>query len=133
MWDTRGPADKVLSEDARGAANSREESSLPVTIEKLANDSLIRLEGECTLASAAELKTLLLEGLTSGRTLRLDLARVEEIDIAVMQLLWAAGRQAERAGARIAVRMPETAGAALREAGFERLPGLAVQGDGWPK
>jgi anti-anti-sigma regulatory factor len=145
--DTRDPADKVLSERATrqdaglfapvtsnlDAGNPREESGLPVIVEELEGYSLIRLEGECTLTSAAELKRLLVEGLASGRELRLDLARLEEIDITAMQLLWAAGRQAERAGAGIAIRMSEAAGKTTREAGFERLPGLAVEGEGWPK
>jgi anti-sigma B factor antagonist len=147
MLYLRNPADKVLRERAiepdavrlvavrsgPGAGDPREESRLPVTMEELEAYSLIRLEGECTLGSAAELKRLLLEGLASGKDLRLDMADVEEIDIAVMQLLWAAGLQAERAGAGIAVRMSEAAGIAAREAGFERLPGLAIQGDGWPR
>jgi len=106
---------------------------LPVIVEQLEGYSLIRLEGACTLANAAELKTLLLEGLASGRDLHLDLACVEEIDIAVMQLLWAAGREAQRAETRIALRMSEAAGALAREAGFEQIPGLAMQGDEWPK
>ena len=97
---------------------------MSVTVEVLEGNSLIRLEGECTLASAVELKRALLEGLASGRDLRLDLERAEGIDIAVLQLLWAAGRVAERAGAGIAVLLPEAAGAVAREAGFERLPGL---------
>ena len=125
--DRRNPADKVLRERAI------EESSLPVTMEEHEAYSLIRLEGECNLASAPELKRLLLEGLAFGKDLRLDMADVEETDIAVMQLIWAAGLQAERAGAGIAVRMSEAAGIAVREAGFERLPGLAIQGDGWPR
>jgi anti-anti-sigma regulatory factor len=137
---TGGPADKVLSKHAirpdagerglagvasgLGARGLREESNLSVTVEVLEGNSLIRLEGECTLASAVELKRALLEGLASGRDLRLDLERAEGIDIAVLQLLWAAGRVAERAGAGIAVLLPEAAGAVAREAGFERLPGL---------
>jgi hypothetical protein len=44
-----------------------------------------------------------------------------------LQLLWAAGREADRAGARIAIRLSDAAGTAAREAGFERFPGLTLQ------
>jgi anti-anti-sigma regulatory factor len=102
-------------------------------MEALEDFSVIRLEGACTLASAGDLKKLLVEGLASGKNLRVDLDGVEEIDLAAMQLLWAAGREAERAGAGIAVRMREAAVSAVRAAGFERIAGLTVTGDGWPK
>jgi anti-anti-sigma regulatory factor len=95
--------------------------------------SVIRLDGACTLASAGDLKKLLVGGLASGKNLRVDLGGVEEIDLAAMQLLWAAGQEAERAGVGIEVRMTEAAAGAARAAGFERIAGPAGTGDGWPK
>ncbi|MGA2182241.1 MAG: STAS domain-containing protein [Bryobacteraceae bacterium] len=97
-------------------------------MERQEGHSLIRLEGEFTLTSAAELKTLLLEGLASRRDLWLDLERAEGIDITAMQLLWAAGREADRMGARIAIRVSEAAASDARNAGFERFPGEALRG-----
>jgi anti-anti-sigma regulatory factor len=94
---------------------------------------VIRREGACTLASAGELKRLLVEGMASGKNLRVDLAGAEEIDLAAMQLLWAAGRIAERAGVAIALRMTEEAVSAAQAAGFERIAELVVAGGGWPK
>ena len=88
---------------------------------------MIRLAGEFTLTSAAELKNLLLQGLASGNDLRLDLEQAEEIDITVMQLLWAAGREADRKGASLAIQMSDAAAMAARDAGFERFPGLTVE------
>ena len=79
--------------------------------------------------SAADLKSLLLEGLAAGKDLHLDLERVEEIDITIMQLLWAAGREAERTAARMIIRTSEAAGAAAREVGFDRFPGEPPQGN----
>jgi anti-sigma B factor antagonist len=99
---------------------------MPVTLERHETHSLIRLEGECTLTSAAELKRLLLEVLASGKDLHLDLERAAEIDLTVMQLLWAAGREVARAGAGIDIRLSEAAGLAAREAGFDPFPGLAL-------
>ncbi len=106
---------------------------MPVIMEEHESYSLIRLDGECALACAAELKKLLLDGLASGRDVRLDLGRAEEIDITAMQLLFAAGCQAERAGGAMAARFSDAAGKAALEAGFERFPGLEIQGDGWPR
>ena len=106
---------------------------MPVTVETLEGHPLVRLDGLCTLACAGELKEALLEGQASGSGLRLDLECVEEIDIAVLQLLWAAGREAERGGSEIAVRLSAACSAAAREAGFDRFPGLAIDGDGWPR
>ena len=88
---------------------------------------MIRLAGELTLTSAAELKNLLLQGLASGNDLRVDLEQAEEIDIPVMQLLWAAGREANRKGASLAIQMSDAAATAARDAGFERFPGLTVE------
>jgi anti-anti-sigma regulatory factor len=96
-------------------------------MERQESQSVIRLEGEFTLASAAELKNLLLQGLAAGNDLRLDLEQAVEIDIPVMQLLWAAGREADRKGASLAIQMSDAAAMAAREAGFERFPGLTVE------
>ena len=100
---------------------------MAVTTEQQDSQSVIRLAGELTLTSAAELKNLLLQGLASGNDLRLDLEQAEAIDITVMQLLWAAGREADRAGARIAIRLSDAAAMAARDAGFERFPGLTIE------
>ncbi len=100
---------------------------MSVTGEQHATHLLIRLENTVSFTSADELKKLLLEGLASGKTLQLDLERAEEIDVTVMQLLWAAEREAARAGLGLVSRVSEAAAAAAREAGFERFPGAAVQ------
>ena len=97
---------------------------MPATIEQQADHTLIRLEGECTLASAADLKTLLLEALAFGEDLRLDLRSVQEMDITALQLLWAAAREANRAGSGFAASVPDAIVIAAREAGFEQFPGL---------
>jgi anti-anti-sigma factor len=99
---------------------------MPLTLERDESRCVVRLEGQITLASATELKALLLEWLAAGTNLELDLERVEELGLTAMQLLWAAGREAERAGAAIACRMPEAVARTLGGAGFERLPGFSA-------
>ena len=85
-------------------------------------DALIRLEGELTVASAEEMKGLLMEALADG-DFELDLERAESIDVAVMQVLWAVGREGERRGAKVTIHTSEAAATAARNAGFECFPG----------
>jgi len=84
------------------------------------------LEGEFTVTSATELKQVLLEGVAAGTDLHVDLERIGEFDITVMQLLWAAGRHTAQAGTKLTVLVPERAAATAREAGFEPFPGLSI-------
>ena len=100
---------------------------MPVTIEHRPDGSLVRLEGAVNVTAAGELKRLLLEGLASGSDLLVDLERTDEIDITVLQLLWAAGREAGRTGARMVSLVSEPVAAVARDAGFERFPGTGVQ------
>ena len=100
---------------------------MSVTIKRSETDLMIRLEDAINVTSAEELKNLLLEGLVSGKDVHLDLERAEEIDVTVLQLLWAAGREADCKGARMVIRVSEAAAAVAREVGFERFPETAVQ------
>jgi ABC-type transporter Mla MlaB component len=90
--------------------------------ERLENRSVIRLEGELTVASAAELKGVLMEALSGGEDCEVDLGGAEGIDLTVMQLLWAAGREAGRLGVNIVFHAQEAASMAARDAGFEQWP-----------
>ena len=83
---------------------------------------LIRLEGDIGVAVAAELQTLLIEGIASGKELWLDLERAGRIDITVLQLVWAAAR--ERGNGRgIVQRLSDQADGIARDAGFPAFPG----------
>ena len=86
---------------------------------------LLRLEGEVDIASAAELKKLLLQALASGNDLHVDVERATELDVTAMQLLWAAERAARGAGTGFTLvgRLPEEILAAASEAGLEKFPG----------
>ena len=98
---------------------------MPVIMERRGNGLTVRLEGDLNVTSAAELKLLLLEGLASGQSLYLNLERADQIDVTILQLLWAAGRGGERAGARIEGCVSDAAAAAARNAGFARFPGVS--------
>lgn len=95
---------------------------MKVALEQHADRWLLRLEGEITLACAAEVKKLLLqwmaEGISARQTLELDMGSAEAIDITILQLIWSAAREGARADLRIAGRASGAVAAAMREAGF---------------
>ena len=99
---------------------------MPLTCERTETQCLIRLDGDCGVTSAAELKELLLEGLACGKDLRLDLEGATEIDVTTLQLLWAAGREATRTGFQFSSRVSKAVLSAARDAGFELFPGAAA-------
>ena len=96
---------------------------MPVTMETREVNSLLRLEGTVNVTSAEQLKGLLLAGLAAGKELQVNLELAEEIDITVMQLLWAAEREAACAGIAMVSLVSEAAAMAARDVGFERFPG----------
>ena len=99
-----------------------------MTVEDNETGWILRLDGACALAAAAELKALLVEGLASGKSMQVDLEAAGEIDITVLQLLWAAGRAAERAKRELRTQAPEEIVHQARDAGFEQFPGQAPAG-----
>lgn len=97
-----------------------------MTVERNEAEWLIRLEGECGMGSAAELKILLLDALTSSKPLKLDLESAGEMDVPLLQLLCAAESAAAREGLGFVVRVPEAMSARARAAGFQNFPGATV-------
>ncbi len=97
---------------------------MPVTVAQIEAVRFIRLEGEVTIAYAAELKKVLLEALASGGELRLDMARATEVDITALQLLWAAEREARACGRAYTLEgtVPDEILATATEAGLEKFP-----------
>lgn len=94
------------------------------SIEQRDESKVICLEGVIDIASAAELKAVLLEALKSGKRLSLLLDKCADLDVTAIQLLWAAEREARASsvGFTLAGELPEKVSAALKDAGFERFP-----------
>jgi hypothetical protein len=105
----------------------RNERVHAMTVECTETQWILRLDGDQNLTSALKLKGLLIEGLASGKDLQVDLEQVQEIDITVLQLLFAAGREASRESRGFVSRVPETVLSAARDAGFESFPGQSPQ------
>jgi anti-anti-sigma regulatory factor len=97
---------------------------VPLTLDQSEALCVLRLEGDVDITSAMELKKLLLEGLTPGRDLHLDLERATELDITALQLLWAAKREAEVLGMRFTLvgQVPEKMLVDAGDVGFENFP-----------
>lgn len=93
---------------------------MPVTLEQSKKSSVIRLEGATDIASAAELKKLLLEAFGLGHEVRVNLDEAADLDVTAIQLLWAARRQAKVLGVSFAFtgQVQEQVTYALRQAGF---------------
>jgi len=101
---------------------------MPVTIDQSEAGLLVRVEGQCTVTAAAELKSRLLEGLASAQPLRIDLAGAAEIDVSLLQLLWAVAREAAGQDQAPVSGVSEAAGRTAREAGFDGFPGCRATG-----
>ena len=96
-----------------------------MTVESNDTQFILRLDGDCTIGSAAELKAALAQGLAASskeaKDLCLDLGNAGEIDIAALQLLWAAQRAAMLNNRGFVARAPETVRAVARDSGFAGL------------
>jgi anti-anti-sigma factor len=84
---------------------------------------VIRLEGEVDIASAAELKDMMIAAISSGKELQIDLEHTTDLDVAVAQLLWAAARQAQTIGQSFSVlHVSEGVRGTLRDIGLAEFP-----------
>ena len=103
---------------------------MPVTLEQKDALTFIHLEGAIDIGCAAELKDLLIERLKSGAAVSLSLEAATALDVTAVQLLWAAARQAERAGVEFGFKgqTPEAVRCALADAGIEEFPVTASAG-----
>jgi ABC-type transporter Mla MlaB component len=63
----------------------------------------LRLEGALTISRAAELRGILLQSLDRSGTVEIDLDKIEEIDLACLQILCSAHRTAVRDGKSLSI------------------------------
>ena len=101
---------------------------MPATMERNAGRTLVRLEGDCTLESATELKLLLVAALAGSEEVQLDLEGAGQIDITAMQLIWAAISEGTRTGISVTVTLADPVRKAAQDAGFGSfLPLISVK------
>jgi len=96
---------------------------LPAMLEERENLSLVRLEGVIDISSAAEIKSLFLNALTSNKEIRLTLEGVTELDITALQVLYAAKQDAAKAGIPFVLdgSVPDEISVAMTDAGLAKL------------
>lgn len=102
-----------------------------MTVESNETQFILRLNGDCTMTSAAELKAALVEALAAAtkeaKELCVDFGDAGEIDITALQLLWAVQRACLLDNRRFMSHAQEAARALARETGFAGLFGEAVE------
>jgi anti-anti-sigma factor len=115
-------AHRVRGNDQIAFEQLEKEQRVPLTLEQSESQSVIRMEGAIDIASAGELKDLLLKALGSGKKeMCVSLDGVTSLDVTAVELLWAAEREATKAGVgfSFAGQAAPEAQAALAEAGLE--------------
>jgi len=94
-----------------------------ITLDESGAQAVIGLEGVVDISSATELKTLLLRALHCGKKVRVSLDKVTDLDVTAVELLWAAEREASKAGVKFSFfgPVPVEVSAALGEAGLQQF------------
>jgi anti-anti-sigma factor len=110
------------SSDVKEVRIAESKPTLPVDLIMREERNMIRLEGAVDISSAAELKQRLLRALEEAAgSIEVSLAEVTEMDVTAVQLLWAAGRKAEKLGVKftLADQPNEQIRASLTEVGLD--------------
>ncbi|MDT9633140.1 lipid asymmetry maintenance protein MlaB [Pseudomonas marginalis] len=76
---------------------------MPITTETLDDTAQVRIDGELTIYTVAELAAALLPQMGAAPRLELDLSQVTEMDGAGLQLLAVIRREASNAGIALSV------------------------------
>ena len=97
---------------------------MPLTLKQRDESSLLCLEGTVDIACAAELKALLIEGLSGAKPVRVSIEKAASLDVTAVQLLWAAARESRAAGVELTLDGPVPAPvlAGLGSVGLREFP-----------
>lgn len=101
-----------------------EESIVPITLTQEEARNVLFVEGAVDIATAAELKQMLLSALENGRQLHVSFAAETELDVTAIQLFWAGAREASNRsiGFSLDGPLPQTVARALADGGVEKFP-----------
>lgn len=96
---------------------------MPTALSEGETQCVIRLEGEIDIASAEELKGIMITAISSGKEIHVDLESTTDLDVTVVQLLWSTSREAEKSARSFSlVHIPDSVRSALRDMGIEDIP-----------
>ena len=97
------------------------------------------MNGDLSVADAAEMKRQLIECMSSPKLLQIDASAAGDLDITIIQLLWALLAETEKAGKELGLRGAVSTGvaSAIAEAGLPNFlskygPDASLQSDGKP-
>jgi len=107
--DEAAPLDGLAEAVTEEFTSDESDEQAAVRLERQGTLRRIRLQGAVDIASAAELKRLLLEALAEGSELQVSCERVEDLDVTAVQLLAAARRAALAAGKEFVFTSPPPA------------------------
>jgi anti-anti-sigma factor len=80
----------------------------------------VRLSGELGIAGSTELKAILVEAISSGKKIVVDLEQAADVDVTGVQLLWAAAREAKQKNLQLTfARASDALRSAARDMGFD--------------
>jgi anti-anti-sigma factor len=97
---------------------------LTTTYDEQDGTAVLHLSGDINVAGSADLKQLLVQAFSTRKAVQLDFSTATTLDIAAIQLFWAAARKAEKTGTALTVlgTVPETIQSDVRDAGFAQFP-----------
>jgi anti-anti-sigma factor len=81
-----------------------------IEVKETAAGRIVRLSGELTIDSAAELKSAIMKAFEGCTGLKLDVSMVESVDLASVQVLCAAHRHGVSTGAGFSLSAPASRG-----------------------
>ncbi len=98
-----------------------QQQAVGIALSQSDDSCTVSLAGAIDIASAAELKAVLLEALETGKEIRISPADATDLDITAFQLLWAAKRAATASGVSFALTdaLPESIRGSLAVMGLE--------------
>ena len=76
---------------------------MSLALSQEAEGTMIRLDGLLDITTAGALKAELLEAIKAGSAISVAVDTATDLDVTAVQLLWAANREAKRAGIKFAV------------------------------
>ena len=96
---------------------------MAIALQQVEGGTRLRLEGTIDITVAGELKSALLQGLSSASALQIDPSELTYLDVTALQLLWAAAHESTASGVSLIFEapLPAPVRSTLEEAGFQEM------------
>ena len=103
---------------------------MPTLLREEEKTLVLEMSGELSVADASEMKRQLIEGMSSPKPFEIDASKVCELDIPVLQLLWAVMAEARKRSKKVEWRgaIAQSLENTIREAGLPDFAGRVAAG-----